>query len=215
MPQQFTAYCPVCGTAFTVWPYQQRDGRGVYCGRACSVRGAQVSPEAAYASRVIKTEACWGWRGDKNRGGYGIFTLNRDGQRHIYAAHRYALERALGFAIPDGWEACHTCDVKACTKTDDSGIYVIRGISRPRFGHLWLGTRADNAADMADKRRQHSGSHHGMAKLSESQVIEILALLKRGGLRHQDIASLYGVSRSSIGHIANGTRWKHFLSDIA
>lgn len=50
---------------------------------------------------------------------------------------------------------------------------------------------------------------NGNARLSESDVIEIKALLQEGDLSHSEIAARFGVARSSISSINRGRVWKH------
>lgn len=71
-----------------------------------------------------------------------------------------------------------------------------------RRSNLSWGTSKENAAD----RRRHgmtaSGERNGFAKLTDTQVMEILAL--RGKLSQEKIGKMYGVSQVHIGRIFNG-----------
>ena len=104
--------------------------------------------------------------------------------------------------IPKGMCICHRCDNRKCVNPD----------------HLFLGTQADNVQDAMDKGRMSSGvnnlrgSQIGMAKLDEQKVLTIHKLLVLG---HAiiDIATRYGVSRSTITQIKNGTSWRHVQHD--
>jgi hypothetical protein len=101
---------------------------------------------------------CWPWMGGKNERGAGLFGAQTGG-RHMVQSHRYAWQITQG-EIPEGMHVLHTCDNPACCNPD----------------HLWLGTHADNMADMKAKGRGRNGHTFGYrAKLSAEQVREIRA----------------------------------------
>lgn len=169
--------------------------------------------------------ACWLWTGQVNtQTGYGSLsiTLAPKCYRRV-DVHRLAWELATGELIPPGFSVLHTCDVRRCLRNDEPGIYVIRGIARPRFGHLWLGTQADNMADMSEKGRSlvgdrnvartHServprGENHWGAKLTEEDVRKIRHLYRQGMIQ-RELGALFGVDRSKISDILNGKTWVH------
>ena len=79
------------------------------------------------------TDGCWVWTAATNSRGYGHATF--DGARTY--AHRIAYTLAYG-PIPEGMFVCHRCDNPPCCNP----------------AHLFVGTAADNAQDMAAKGRQ-------------------------------------------------------------
>lgn len=81
------------------------------------------------------TEGCWLWTAATTNYGYGHIRLK--GTEDV-SAHRVSWMLAYG-SIPEGMHVLHRCDVPACV--------------RPT--HLFLGTHADNMADMTAKGRQN------------------------------------------------------------
>lgn len=62
------------------------------------------------------------------------------------------------------------------------------------------------ALNARNKFKEKIGRHTA-AKLTKEQVLEIKELLKQG-IKQEDIAKIYGVSRTPISHINSGKSWK-------
>jgi hypothetical protein len=87
----------------------------------------------------------------------------------------------------------HRCDVRACYE----------------LAHLFLGSYADNSADMVAKSRQRRGETQPMHKLTEQQVLEIRARYAAGGITYERLAPEFGVHPQTVGPIVRRKRWKH------
>lgn len=162
------------------------------------------SPEQAKAvllSRIERVDSgCWEWTGGIAKTGYGLMPYEGVSQ----GAHRVAYQLLVG-EIPPGHYVCHHCDNRKCVNPE----------------HLFVGTAADNNADMDRKGRARRffverpepeeiskrvrGEGNPSHILTEDQVIEIRA----SPLTHKVLAERFGVSKVTIGAIKSGRLWKH------
>lgn len=106
-------------------------------------------------SRVEKTDTCWFWRASLTPSGYGMAGVSPPFRpcRTSLLAHRVSYELHHG-PISDGLEVCHSCD-----ELYPVGDTTYRACINPE--HLFLGTRIQNAADMARKGRAATGNRNG------------------------------------------------------
>jgi HNH endonuclease len=136
-------------------------------------------------SEKIPESGCWVWSKCLTEHGYGRGTLYRKN----FLAHRLAYEIVHG-AIPEGLCVLHKCDVRSCVNPD----------------HLFLGTTADNSADMVSKDRQAKGKQNGAAKLSEAEVLSIRKRVESGESQ-ASIAADFKVHQTLISMIHRKVKW--------
>ena len=130
---------------------------------------------------------CWEWQACRDSGGYGRVNV---GSRSM-KAHRVSF--ALTFGLFDNdLLVCHDCDNRSCVNPD----------------HLFLGTPAENSADMTSKGRQAKGEANGSSKLTEADIPAIMAQ-RATGATMRAIARDFGVSHAAINLITRGKSWTH------
>ena len=90
---------------------------------------------------IEQPNGCREWPGSTNAGGYGRIMV--DGV--VQGTHRVAWTLTHG-PIPPGIKVLHHCDNPPCGQTEPTEGYP--------DGHLFLGTHAENMADMTTKGRR-------------------------------------------------------------
>ena len=141
---------------------------------------------ARFWSKVKKTDGCWFWMAGLRHYGYGQFWYN-DRAR---PAHRFAYEISKG-EIPQGVFVLHTCDMPSCVNPD----------------HLFLGTPADNSADMVAKNRQARGIRNAGSKLSPRDVADIRDRYIPQRVTQRELGEQYGLSQAHVSKIVRGLNW--------
>lgn len=136
---------------------------------------------------------CYLWLGSIMHKGYGLAHV----ARRTVRAHRLAWEVERG-PILGGLYVLHKCDNRACVNVE----------------HLFLGTAADNAADMLAKGRGNFSHLRGprsprtsprKSKLTAEQVLAIRADRRT----HQAVADDFGVGRGAVKDIRLRQTWKY------
>lgn len=132
--------------------------------------------------------SCWEWQGCRQRMGYGSVGVGSriDGTKRTTLAHRLAWELAHG-PIPDGAKVLHRCDNRPCCNPS----------------HLFLGTQAENVADMIAKERKRvaRGPAHPSFKLTDEAKQTIRERYAAGGVRQQRLADEFHVDQTTISKV--------------
>lgn len=136
---------------------------------------------------------CWLWLRQVSNFGYGMVSTHNGSK----FAHRMSYEVFVG-PIPEGMSVLHKCDQPACMNPD----------------HLFLGTDADNIADMIKKGRgrlQTDPESSPRRKLNREQVLYIRS--QAGKKTQQQLAEELGVVHGHVGRIQRGVSWRWLTDD--
>lgn len=144
-------------------------------------------PMSVILTRIERDDqsGCLNWTGTLSPKGYGRFRGK--------FAHRISYEIFVG-QIPSGLCVCHKCDNPRCVNPD----------------HLWVGTQAENLADMHQKGRARFAYHmvgelHPNAVLTDAVALEI----KSSDLSLRQLGKKFGVNKSTIRDVRQGISWRH------
>lgn len=121
--------------------------------------------------------------------GYAYPRIMRNGRS--IRMKNYLWEQRYG-KIPSGMCILHKCDNTFCV----------------RIEHLFLGTQADNIADMFKKGRQNGGK--SKRKLTDKQVVEIY----NSDESNKALAKKYSIHRSNICRIRTGKNYADVIGKI-
>jgi hypothetical protein len=163
-----------------------------------------------FLAKVRKTDGCWLWQSTTMKKGYGQFSLGGRSTQHTQLAHRISYRLFRG-AIPAGLNVLHECDVPNCVNPS----------------HLFLGTLAENNADMRRKGRggratgEKNGTRRHPEKLRRGEANNMCRSLtgdkvrairddyKNQPVTHAVLARRYGASKAQIGKVILRKSWAH------
>lgn len=143
---------------------------------------------------VSSSVGCWYWAGHKHKAGHGQFYFR--GRAHY--AHRVAWR--LTFGRLQGKFVLHRCDNPNCVNPF----------------HLFLGTQADNVADMIAKgrmaygeKRARKGEKHGMAELTNKDVKYLRKAHAQNSKTVKELSAQFGVTKACIYDCLKRKTWRH------
>lgn len=147
--------------------------------------------EERFWQRVAKRgpDDCWEWTSTRTSVGYGCIRVNDIMMR----AHRVSWQLKNGVISgpnkgPDAILVCHRCDNRGCVNPS----------------HLFLGTPADNMADMVAKDRSLHGSENHASKLTADQV----SFIRSSPLSGSALARMFGVTPALACALKRGIGWR-------
>ena len=115
------AICRQCGDEYKTYPSWEMMGlRGGCCSKQCrrairkALKPKKQTREDRFWGKVVKTESCWLWTGNKTPLGYGQLGRNHTGSNYV---HRLSYEMTFG-DIPEGLVIDHLCRNRNCVNPD-------------------------------------------------------------------------------------------------
>lgn len=152
--------------------------------RRTSRRGDALKWLLAHMDTPDGTCLIWPFSDD----GHGYGQINYKG--HVTKAHRVMCRLVYGEPPTNRHEAAHSCG-------NGSG-----GCVHPK--HLRWATPEENASDKIAHGTTNRGLRSARVRLSEEQV---RAIREMRGRNQKEIAALFGVSRTTVSSILDGSNW--------
>jgi hypothetical protein len=138
---------------------------------------------------------CWDIDYVRDKNGYTRFQLNK----HPIRCNRFMYQIWHQEEDITGLFVCHKCDNPWCVNPD----------------HLWVGTPQDNMSDKKNKKRQTKGSMFSTAKLTESNIEEMLTKILSGDFKSAtNISKHYNVKPTIIYNILHERKWIHVTKNF-
>ncbi len=122
--------------------------------------------------------------------GYKAVCLRKDGKRTRHYTHALVLSAFVGARKP-GMQTAHING-----KSGDN-----------RLENLKYATAIQNSRDAVRHHRIASGEDHAGTSLTRKDVLRLLDLRHRKGRTYQQIADVFGISKSSVYLISTRQRW--------
>jgi hypothetical protein len=155
--------------------------------------------------RIVPQQKSWGIHKRLMRGkilsiglsrkgelGYAQTHFHVDGKRKLARIHRVVAEAFIGPSPFDGAIVMHLDD----NRTNN------------HYSNLQWGSYDDNSKDMVKKDRQRKGESVTQSKLIETEILEIINILRNGG-HPVDIGYQYNVCEATIRQIRDGKTWTY------
>ena len=153
----------------------------------------KIALEDRFWAKVDKggPDECWEWTAGKSSEGYGRISIGNREAGNVFA-HRLSWKLHNG-NIPAGIYVLHRCDNPSCVN--------------PR--HLFLGTPADNMADMVAKERSAAGEKNSQSVLTDQIVLAMRELFDAGDTSTAEAGRRFGISYRAAWKIIRRVSWSH------
>ena len=140
------------------------------------------SGPSTYSGRMLKPR--------KDKKGYSLVNLSRNGKQKPHRIHRLVVQAFLGNPPTEKHQIAH-------------------GDGNPENNHVsnlrWA-TQKENEADKIIHGKTSRGEKHGNSKLTKDDVGKIRFLISQGH-SNTEIAKMFGVDHSHISKIKRGKSW--------
>lgn len=132
---------------------------------------------------------CFEWQATIDHNGYGKVSSKKLVSQYAHRVSFHTFRQPLD-GVNRGRKVCHKCDNPCCINP----------------AHLFLGTQAENIADMVSKDRHARGERSASAKLTEENARAIVQMYA-DGVPTQEIQEKFGVGHFTVLAVVKGDRW--------
>ena len=145
---------------------------------------------------VDAVSGCWVWQAATFRTGYGQFNPAKSGKPTT--AHRFSWQLHHGVIGDPKIFVCHKCDNRLCCNPS----------------HLFLGSAADNSADMVSKNRGRNvpsfGEKNSSAKITAKDARAIFSDERT----QSQIADDFGITQACVSLIKRRRTWREATKEL-
>jgi hypothetical protein len=138
----------------------------------------------------------------KSSNGYLHVDLSKDGKKYTISIHRLVM---WAWAGKSELQVNH----KNCDKADNRLENLEYCTNSENGKHAWVNGRFPDSCKQAllERMRAGFGERNSASKLTDAQAAQLLAL--KGKISQGQAGKLFGVTRTTVGDIWRGKRWKH------
>lgn len=147
----------------------------------------KINKEGPVPTHCPHLGKCWVSSHSARTSGHTTIRSSNNSDGRLMYTHR-AMWIVVHGMIPESLFVLHKCDNPCCVNPD----------------HLFLGTQADNLADMTAKGRDN---RKGNAKLDKEEAAKIRWLYERTNLSQREIAERFDITQPTVSAVICKHRW--------